>query len=236
MNAPRLCPSCRQPMEAHHFAAHGGKTVDLDICFACQGLWFDAGENLRLAPAGVLALFESLHRHRGDAHQPLHDALRCPSCKRALAHGFDHVRSGRYVTYRCPQGHGRFASFSSFMVEKGFVRQMTGPEIEDLSRRVAAIYCTGCGAPVDIRRDHACPHCRAAFSLLDPAAVEQALQRHASASAPAGRSAPRQVDVADALIAIERDRQEALREEKKADPTADLWAAGIELVWRVLSR
>lgn len=223
-------------MEAHHFAAHGGEAVHLDICFACQGLWFDAGENLRLAPAGVLALFELLHRHRSDAHHPLHDPLRCPACKRTLAHGFDQVRSGRYVTYRCPQGDGRFASFSSFMIEKGFVRQMTRPEIEDLARRVAAIYCTGCGAPVDIRRDHACPHCRAAFSLLDPAAVEQALQRHASAARPAGQPARPAVDIADALIAIERDRQQMLREEKKTDPTADLWAAGLELVWRTLTR
>jgi Zn-finger nucleic acid-binding protein len=222
-------------MEAHRFAAHGGASVDLDICFACQGLWFDAGENLRLAPAAVLALFELLHRHRRDAHHPLQDPLRCAHCKRTLAHGFDQVRSGRYVTYRCTQGHGRFASFSSFMIEKGFVRQMTRPEIDDLARRVSAIYCTGCGAPVDIRRDHACPHCRAAFSLLDPAAVEQALQRHADAAAPAVQPRPA-VDVADALVAIERTRQQTLREENRADPTADLWAAGLELVWHVLSR
>lgn len=122
------------------------------------------------------------------------------------------------------------------MIEKGFVRQMTRPEIEDLARRVAAIYCTGCGAPVDIRRDHACPHCRAAFSLLDPAAVEQALQRHTSAARPAGQPVRPAVDIADALIAIERDRQQVLREEKKTDPTADLWAAGLELVWRALTR
>ena len=227
-------------MEAHRFATRVGGAVELDICFGCQGLWFDPRENLQLAPAAVLELFELLHRHRHDAHQPLHDPLRCPRCKRVLLQGFDVVRSGRYVTHRCPEGHGRFATFSSFMVEKGFVRQMTQPEIEDLARRVDAIYCTGCGAPVDIRRDHACPHCRAAFSLLDPAAVEQALQRHASATqpdTPAGPAASRSVDLADALMAIERDRLRAQREEQKtADPTADLFAAGVELVWRALTR
>lgn len=226
-------------MEAHRFSTRLGTSVELDICFACQGLWFDPRENLQLAPASVLELFDLLHRHRDDAHHPLGDPLRCPRCRQSLAHGFDLVRSGRYVTYRCPQQHGRFATFSSFMVEKGFVRQMTRPEIEDLARRVQAIYCTGCGAPVDIRRDHACPHCRAAFSLLDPAAVEQALQRHGAASSKPAAPASRSTDLADALVAIERNRLQAQREEQKerwADPTTDLWAAGIEMVWRVLSR
>ena len=226
-------------MVAHRLATRDGASVELDICFACQGLWFDPRENLQLAPGSVVALFELLHKHRDDAHHPLHDPLQCPRCRRALSHGFDVVRSGRYVTYRCPQQHGRFATFSSFMVEKGFVRQMTQPEIEDLARRVDAIFCTGCGAPVDIRRDHACPHCCAAFSLLDPAAVEQALQRHGTAAVKqAATPASRAADVADALVAIERNRLYAEREEKKerAELTTDLWAVGIEMVWRVLAR
>jgi len=224
-------------MEAHRFDTRLGTQVELDICFACQGLWFDRTENLQLAPSAVLALFTLLHRHRADAHQPIGDPLRCPRCRQRLAHGFDVVRSGRYVTYRCAQGHGRFATFSSFMVEKGFVRQLTRPEIEDLARRVDAIYCTGCGAPVDIRKDHACPHCRAAFSLLDPAAVEQALQRHAQAAVRPD-DASRSTDLADALMAIERDRLKAEREERRerVDLTTDLWSAGLEMVWRVLSR
>ena len=223
-------------MESHHFATRDGGAIELDICFACQGLWFDPRENLQLAPASVLALFELLHRHRDDARHPLADKLGCPRCRQGLAHGFDIVRSGRYVTYRCPQQHGRFATFSSFMVEKGFVRQMTKPEIEDLARRVDAIFCTGCGAPVDIRRDHACPHCRAAFSLLDPAAVEKALQRHAAEAQRPETPAARTDKLADALMVIERDRLRTKREERKDDSTVDLWAAGVELVWSALSR
>ena len=102
--------------------------------------------------------------------------------------------------------------------------------------------CPGCGAPVDIRREHACPHCLAPFSLLDPRAVEQALKRHGANAAQAARGpvapVPGQVDLADALMAIERDRQRALREEEKErrEGTLDLWAAGVELVWRTLSR
>jgi len=227
-------------METHRFETHLGTQVELDICFACQGLWFDSRENTQLAPASVVALFELLHRHRRDAHRPLGESLRCPHCRQRLAHGFDVVRSGRYVTYRCAGRHGRFATFSSFMVEKGFVRQLTRPEVEDLARRVDAIFCTGCGAPVDIRKDHACPYCRAAFSLLDPQAVEQALQRHRRQPAGVHTAEPaaRKPDLADALMALERDRLQAQREARQDDVwlTTDLWAAGLELVWRALSR
>lgn len=236
------CPSCRQPMAVRRLPTHTGLTTEIDICFTCHGMWFDPQESAKLSSAAVLELFELLHQHRGDAHGPFTASLGCPHCRRTLTRSFDVVRSGRYVTYRCPQRHGRFATFSSFFIEKGFVRQMTKPEIEDLARRVDAIYCTGCGAPVDIRRDHACPHCQAPFSLLDPQAVEQALTRHAKGAAVAGRGpvapAPQRVDLADALVAIERNRQQALREEEKArrEGTLDLWATGVELVWRVLSR
>ena len=152
------------------------------------------------------------------------------------------VRSGRYMVYRCVQQHGRFSAFSSFMVEKGFVRHPTGAEVQDLARRVDAIYCTGCGAPVDIRKDHACPHCRAAFSLIDPEAVKRALEGYRVASAAkgpgaAGAGAPRP-DLADALIMIERDRNRAEREQQKRrftqeedrTVTGDLLTAGVGLV------
>lgn len=234
------CPSCRNPMEVHRLTTHLGQPLELDICFGCQGLWFDPKESHRLSSAAVLELFELMHRHRDDAHMPVAERLDCPRCRRTLAHGFDVVSSGRYVTYRCPQQHGRFATFASFMIEKGFVRMLTKAEIEDLAQRVNAISCSGCGAAVDIRRDHACPFCRAPFSLLDPQAVDQALKRHASGAAAASRGPVARpagtVDIADALTAIERDRQRALREEKESNPHADLWAAGLELVWQVLVR
>ncbi|MBF9266834.1 zf-TFIIB domain-containing protein, partial [Paracidovorax cattleyae] len=78
MPHPSLCPSCRQPAENHRFEARDGADLHIDLCFACQGLWFDPQENTRLAPAAVLALFELLHRHRGDAHRPLAQRLQCP--------------------------------------------------------------------------------------------------------------------------------------------------------------
>ncbi len=234
------CPSCKAAMEVHTLAARDGSPVELDICFACQGLWFDASENLRLAPAAVIELFRLLHAHRDDNRQPLALQLDCPRCRRGLQRGFDIVRSGRYLTWRCPERHGRFSAFSSFMIEKGFVRLLTRPEIDDIARRVAVIHCTSCGAPVDLRKDHACPHCRSAFSLIDPLAVQRALDGYAGAAQSAAPNLP---DVADALMAIESERLKAERERqthhrswfsKPAEPSGDLLAAGVEMVWKML--
>lgn len=242
MSTTSLCPSCRQPAESHRFRSHGSETIELDLCFACQGLWFDPRENTRLAPAGVVALFELLHQHRGDARHPVAQRLQCPHCPRALEPGFDVVKGGRYKTFRCPAGHGRFSTFGSLMVEKGFVRHLSVAEIVALAERVGTIQCTSCGGTVDIRNDHACPYCRSALSLLDPQAVDRALDRHASAAraAPAA-AAPGPSDVADALVALERVRSRERREMERERLTGagegfDLLAAGLELVWTLVRR
>jgi hypothetical protein len=151
------------------------------------------------------------------------------------------------MIYRCGRQHGRFSTFSSFMTEKGFVRHMTRPEIDDMAKRVGAIYCTSCGAPVDIRKDHACPYCRAAFSLIDPQAVARAMEGYAEAGARAKLQAAQAtpVDIGDALVALERDRTRAERERQKkaftstsddddSSITGDLLAVGVGLVWAML--
>lgn len=237
---PVACPSCRMEMLPQGLERVGGGVVELDLCFACQGVWFDPQENLQLAPAAIVELFRQMHAHRNTARQPLPRTLQCPRCPKPLTQGFDVVRSGRYMTYRCAVRHGRFSTFSSFMIEKGFVRLLTVPEIDDIAQRVAVIHCNSCGAPVDLRQDHACPHCRSALSLLDPKAVERALQGYAKASAQsAGVQLPA---LADALVMLERDRQNAQREAAKPNgsvfqrtvPDVDLWDLGVTLVWHLL--
>ena len=229
-------------MQVHALPGNNGKTIELDLCFQCQGMWIDPQENMKLSPAAVADLFKLLHEQRAAAHQPLAAAVHCPRCANPLTQGFDVVRSGRYITYRCSGGHGRFSAFSSFMIEKGFVRLLTRPEIDDIAKRVAVIHCNSCGAPVDLRKDHACPHCRSAFSLLDPKAVEQALQGYAHAVKSTTATAPAP-GVADALIMLERDRQRALREQSAqrsslfttdASAPIDLWSIGLTLVASVL--
>ncbi|AVS92848.1 hypothetical protein C8246_14740 [Paracidovorax avenae] len=242
MPPPSPCPSCRQPAENHRFAARDGGDLHIDLCFACQGLWFDPRENTRLAPGAVLELFELLHRHRGDAHRPLAERMQCPRCAKALEPGFDLGQGGRYRTYRCAARHGRFSTFGSFMVEKGFVRHLSALEIDALAERVGTIACTACGGAVDIRNDHACPYCRSALSLLDPRAVDKALERHARAAQAASEPA-RPEALADALIAMERERERERRERQREAFTSssasegfDLLSAGVDLVWSLLKR
>ena len=229
-------------MDVRQVAAVGGGTLELDLCHACHGIWFDGNENIRMAPDGVVELFRQLHEHRSDPQTALAHAMHCPRCRRGLSEGSDVVRSGRFITYRCPQRHGRFSTFSSFMIEKGFVRQLSPLEVTDLAERLRVIHCGSCGAPVDLRKDHACPYCRAAFSLLDPNAVEQALAGYGKQAARVEQG-PSRADLADALVLIERDRERARREEKKERwqnnrgvDVDDLWVAGVSLVWDLLKR
>jgi len=244
MSQPTRCPSCRQLAEPHLFAAGDGATLTLDLCFACQGIWFDPHENTRLSPQAVLELFELLHARNGDRHQPVAARLQCPRCSAALAKGYDVARGGRYVTYRCAARHGRFSTFGSFMVEKGFVRHLNDFEIEALAQRVGTIACTACGASVDIRRDHVCPWCRSALALLDPEAVDRAMQRYGQQIRQ--RQEARTPDaLADALVALERQnaREERARQRERLEGRQsggldqfDLLSAGIDLVWSMLRR
>lgn len=208
--------------------------VELDICFACHGFWFDHLENLKLAPAAVIELFKAMHEHREAPRRPLAAALDCPTCHRALMQGFDFARSGRFITHRCPSRHGRFSSFTAFMVEKGFVRQLTRPEIAQMAAKVGAIACSSCGAPVDLRREDACPHCRTPLTLLDPQAVEQALQRLSAKPT----AVPAMSAVTEALAASARRRPPPAsaaigapgRPEAGPDLDVDLLSIGLDLL------
>lgn len=230
-------------MAVQSLASLSGGQVEIELCFACRGIWFDPQENLKLSPAAVVQLFKLLHAHRLDGAHALPQQLACPRCHGALVQGFDVVKSGRYITHRCPQRHGRFSTFAAFMIEKGFVRQLTGAEINDMAQRLKVINCSNCGAPVDLRTDHACPYCRSALSLLDPQAVERALVGYESAArAQSGIQVPQ---LADALVMLERDRQQAARDAKAQQSGRlvfsedvqglDLWAVGLALVAAVLN-
>lgn len=215
-------------MSAQRFARKLGGEVALDLCFPCQGLWFDEYESLQLAPAGVVELFKLIHQHRDDPRQPLADPLRCPRCGERLIPSQDRVKSGLFNYLRCGQ-HGRFISFSQFMIEKGFVRQLTPVEIKEISARIGIIRCTGCGAPVDIRKESACSHCRAPIAILDAQAVEKALAGYQRAAAT--QAAPDPAALAEAIFASERERTRRQRDSGLDADIGDLLLAGVAMVW-----
>lgn len=225
-------------MLARRFPRHSHGEVELDFCFPCQGIWFDEMESVQIAPGGVIELFKLIHEQRDAQHQPLADLLACPRCGDRLLQGLDVARhGGRFNYHRCLQKHGRFVTFAQFMTEKGFVRQLNPVEVKELAARIGTVRCTGCGAPVDIRQDAACGHCRAPIAILDPQAVESALARYRDLEAK--RTAPADVErLADALLSQEKDRLRRQRErgaEAALDlDVVDLLAAGVEMVWRII--
>ncbi len=221
-------------MSAQHFARKLGGDVALDLCFHCQGIWFDDFESPRLTPAGVVDLFKLIHEHRNDQRLPLASPLRCPRCDERLIQSQDRVKSGLFNYQRCGQ-HGRFITFSQFMIEKGFVRQLSGAEIRELGVRIAVIHCSGCGAPVDIRKQSACGHCRAPIAILDAHAVEAALAGYQQAALKQA-APPDPTQLAEAILYHERERSQRRRERGTAldADLGDLLLDGVAMIWKAL--
>lgn len=235
------CPCCGAPMQEHRFPRKLRGEVVLDLCFSCQCLWFDEFESLQLAPAGVLELFQLIHRHQDEPRHPWPGTLRCPRCQDQIIASMDICKSGRFPYHRCLQKHGHLIAFAAFMIEKGFIRQLNPAEIRELAQKVQTIRCSGCGAPVDIGHESVCSQCRAPIAILDPHAIDKALAGFSQAATP------KSVDplaFADALIANERLKSQAQKDKRNsghdfslagAGDTADLVAAGLEFFLDVLS-
>ena len=211
--------------------------VVLDLCFPCQGIWFDDFESVQITPGGIIELFKLIHTHRDGQRQPLRDPLHCPCCDEKLLHGLDVAKHGGQFNYhRCLQKHGRFTTFAQLMIEKGFVRQLSGAEISELAVKLGTIRCNCCGAPIDIRQDHACTHCRAPIAILDTTAVEQALARFQQAEV---KRTTRDVEaLGDAIVMREREKSRYQREKQQGRiedlEVGDLLIDGVELIWNLL--
>src|SRR5258708_37959962 len=94
--------------------------------------------------------------------------LDCPRCQGRLTLTHDLQHSTHFTYFRCEFGHGRLSPFFQFLLEKNFVRPVTGAELADLKAKVRMIQCSNCGAPVDLQQDTACKYCGSPISLLDP--------------------------------------------------------------------
>lgn len=162
-------------MDKRSFGRQIHGEVVLDLCWDCRAIWFDQHESAQLAPGAVIELFRLIHEHRDQPGRGLAERMACPHCKARLALTHDVQRTNRLVYHRCPAGHGRLTGFVQFLREKQFIRSLSQPEVERLKATVAQVRCTGCGAPVDVARDTACPFCRAPLSVLDATAVQNTL-------------------------------------------------------------
>jgi hypothetical protein len=172
--------------------------VNAAFCFACQVIWFDQHDCAQLSPGGVLDVFKALNEHRVEARSALPALLDCPRCNSRLALTQDLQHTTHFSYYRCPFGHGRLSAFLQFLLEKNFIRPISGAELAALKAKVRSVQCSNCGAPVDLEHSTACGYCHTPISILDPDAVTKAIG--ALAAAQANRTSVDVNALADAIL------------------------------------
>ncbi len=74
------CPGCQQPMEPVPLEGTYRGPMTIDVCTACRGFWFDAGEQFRLTPAATLLLVRRVEASRDKPRQRMGTRPRCPRC------------------------------------------------------------------------------------------------------------------------------------------------------------
>lgn len=209
--------------------------VDLDLCFSCRSIWFDKYESLQLEASSVIELFRTISAHSHDQWQPLSDKPSCPRCGDLLVTTIDRAKSGAFNYLRCRQQHGHFIVFSQFMIEKGFIRQLGSAELDKLKAEIGIIRCAGCGSPIDIRKDSACPYCHAPIAILDPQAIEAALASYQH-DADKKTQSPDGSLVADFLMDQQRALNLSQEDPRLHNNMGDLLIDGVATAWRLLRR
>ncbi len=178
------CPSCRGSMEEHAAERLYGRSMTIDVCRGCQGIWFDGQELLQMAPAATLALLADVVSDEAAARPPLAQTLVCPRCRGMLAETHDRQRNTPFTYYRCPREHGKFLTFFQFLRAKNVVRPLAEAEIAELRQAIHQVNCVNCGAPVNIEHEAVCAFCRTPLAILDPGQVRKAIDDLRRAAAP----------------------------------------------------
>ena len=68
-------------MAAVALAARYGRTVEVDVCDGCGGLWFDDSESQQLTPGATMALLDRVTLRPSRAVQ---SRMPCPRCRQTL--------------------------------------------------------------------------------------------------------------------------------------------------------
>jgi DNA-directed RNA polymerase subunit RPC12/RpoP len=215
-------------METRDFERQPLGKVSLDFCFPCQVIWFDNFESQQLTPGGVLEVFKTLSERQSPTRTPLSALINCPRCRSRLVLTHDLQHTTRFTYFRCEFGHGHLTPFFQFLLEKSFVRPVTGAELADLKAKVKTLQCSNCGAPLDLERDNACRYCGTPISILDPDAVAKTVK--ALADAQTRRSTVDVEALATALLTPPPP------DASRPHLAGDLVAAGIAVVASVLLR
>jgi len=210
---PLSCPGCHAAMTALTLEGRLGLAVAIDLCAGCQVIWFDQGESLQLSPGATLKLFRLIGEQAGSRRGTLAEALDCPRCGGRLKPTHDRQRNTAFQYRRCEAAHGRLITFFDFLREKDFLRPLSKQQLEELKSHVQAVNCSNCGAPVDLARGSACPHCGSPLSMLDlkqAGALVERLQRAEHVDRPVDPALPLELararrEVEAAFASFERE-------------------------------
>lgn len=224
------CPNCRGETATLTLAARDTvRAIEADACAACNLLWFDRLESLRLSPSSVLEVFRFVGAAAGQARNTLASSFGCPRCSMRLAPTQDLQRTTRFTYWRCERDGGQLITFQQFLRQKNFVRTPSAAELAKLRETVRQVSCSQCGAPIDLATDSACTHCGAPIALIDPDGVAKAVRdyaeqtRAATPDAETMRAALADAH-AEAMLNLVRERA------NEAQPGRDLVAVGVAAV------
>jgi Zn-finger nucleic acid-binding protein len=237
------CPGCRQPMEPVPLEGTYRGPMTIDVCTACRGFWFDAGEQFRLTPAATLLLVRRVEASRDTPRQRMGTRLPCPRCHVVLGLTYDLIRDDKYRYFRCPSQHGVFMPFFEFLRSQNLVRGLTPQEVDALRTQVVSVTCSSCGAPIDLQTQTKCDSCGSGLAIVDLDHLGDALRQldaDARAAAPAiGAPPPLPPEeiIADWRAEVEaRRRMEADRDDDRVDTHVDLLDVGATLLTRLLGK
>jgi predicted nucleic acid-binding Zn ribbon protein len=168
---------------------HYGSRVELDLCEACDLVWFDSTETAQLTGPALLELIGRMARSHALPHEALRPDAACPRCSGGLRMVSNQSRWGRSSQLLCLRRHGAYQSFAQFLQEKGLLRPMSRLDRTRLLRDRGRIDCVNCGAAVGLD-DEFCSFCRSVPSLLDVARLARALDPAEAVDAQAVHAAP----------------------------------------------
>jgi len=216
--------------------------MTIDVCTACRGFWFDAGEQFRLTPAATLVLLRRVEASHNTERRRVATRPHCPRCNLPLGLTYDLAGDDKYRYFRCPDRHGIFMPFFEFLRSQKLVRGLTPQELDALKRQMVSIHCPSCGAPIDLQTETRCASCGSSLAIVDPEYLADALQQldaDARAAAPASGGPP--ATPPDEIIADWRAEQEERRRleaglDAEDRPPIDLLAVGVTLLSRLLGR
>jgi hypothetical protein len=215
-------------MDRRSFDRLYGRSLALDICHACQVIWFDDQELLQLAPRATLELLAAIAKEQDAPRTALVATLSCPRCATPLEQTHDLQRATRFTYFRCPSGHGRILTYYQFLRARSFVRALNGDEISELRRRIKQVNCANCGAPIDLGLDAACSFCRTPVAMLDPDQMQKAVAQLKETAEAKSRVDPL------LPLALAKERAAAEAAFAASDPP-DLLAEGLRALRALLS-